>query len=97
MFPLSYRSRQLKSRHRPEFDLLESRIALAVGGGSGRYRGNRSPGWHDRGGREPDQDAPLSVDLIDPVPGSVLTASPPSLVLEFNRPIIPDYGVPARC
>ena len=36
------------------------------------------------------QDAPLSVDLVDPVPGSVLIASPASLVLEFNRPILPD-------
>src|SRR5262249_18320032 len=33
---------------------------------------------------------PLSVDLVNPVPGSSLFASPDSLLLEFNRPILPD-------
>ena len=32
----------------------------------------------------------MSVDLIDPAPNLVLTASPASLLLEFNRPIFPD-------
>jgi hypothetical protein len=32
----------------------------------------------------------LSVGLIDPAPNAVLTASPTSLLLEFNRPIFPD-------
>ncbi len=36
------------------------------------------------------EQGPLSVDLIDPAPNAVLTASPGSLLLEFNRPIFPD-------
>ena len=36
------------------------------------------------------QENPLSIHLIDPAPDSVLTASPLSLVLAFNRPIFSD-------
>ena len=36
------------------------------------------------------EQAPLSVDLIDPAPDSMLTASPLSILLAFNRPILPD-------
>lgn len=88
MFPLLYRSRQLKSRHRPAFDLLESRIALAVGGDPGAT-GTVAPldgTTAEVGNQMPE--APLSVDLIDPVPDSVSIASPTSLLLKFNRPIL---------
>ena len=69
---------------------LESRIALADGGGRA-HRGRRSPrmAW-PRSVRSADPGVPLSVALIDPAPDSVLAAPPPSLLLEFNRPILPD-------
>jgi hypothetical protein len=36
------------------------------------------------------EQGPLSVGLIDPAPNTVLTATPLSLLLEFNHPILPE-------
>ena len=74
----------------PQFDALESRIALSIDGIPGDA-GTFAPteGTTAEVGSQ-SQDAPLSVDLANPIPGSVLSASPVSLVLEFNRPILPD-------
>ena len=94
MFPLASRSRQLRGRHRAQFDALESRIALSIDGVPGDA-GTFAPteGTTAEVGSQ-SQDAPLSVDLANPIPGSVLFASPVSLVLEFNRPILPDSLAP---
>ena len=94
MFPLASRSRQVRGRHRAQFDTLESRIALSIDGVSSDA-GTFAPteGTTAEVGSQ-SQDAPLSVDLASPIPGSVLFASPVSLVLEFNRPILPDSLAP---
>ena len=94
MFPLASRSRQLRGRHRAQFDTLESRIAPSIDGVPGDAGTFAPPeGTPRRSGAET-QDAPLSVNLANPIPGSVLFASPVSLVLEFNRPILPDSLAP---
>ena len=90
MVRLAGRSRQAEIRHPPRYELLESRIALAIDGGPGD-----TPPLTPTDGISVDvgpqtEQAPLSVELIDPAPDSMLTASPLSILLEFNRPILPD-------
>jgi hypothetical protein len=90
MFQSSWRTHRLQSRYRPEFDRLESRIALAAGGGTDPTDLN-SPAQNAAADvADPTQAQPLAVDLVDPAPGSILHASPSTLTLQFNRPIFPD-------
>src|SRR4051812_21607945 len=84
------RPRHAGIRLRPRCEVLESRIALASGGGQSEpppYIPMDSPDVSVSPQVEP---APLSVDLVDPAPNATLTSSPPSLLLAFNRPILPD-------
>ena len=73
--------------------LLEGRIALSGDGNAGDYPPSALLDSTTAEVGSPTEDVRLSVDLIDPVPGSVLTTSPPSVVIEFNRPIDPDSTV----
>ena len=82
--------RHVASRHRPRFDSLEGRIALTGDGNSGDTQPLTPPDGTTVDVGSLSQENPLSIHLIDPAPDSVLTASPLSLVLEFNRPIFPD-------
>ncbi len=81
---------QAKGRYHPSYDLLEGRLALAAGGGTGQAVPNAVPGPDATGVVDPAQDQPLTVTLIDPAPGSVVYGSPSTLTLQFNNPIFPD-------
>jgi len=90
MFDSLCSARHAKTRHCLQFDSLEGRITLS---GDGSQDGTTAPALLD--GTTADVGSqtelgPLSVGLIDPAPNSVLTASPLSLLLQFNRPIFPD-------
>jgi Bacterial Ig-like domain len=90
MFDSPCSARRVKMRHFPWFDSLEDRIALSGNGSPG----NTPPSallastTVDVGAQT--EQGPLTVNLIDPAPNSVLAASPVSLLLQFNRPIFPD-------
>ncbi len=82
--------RHAKSRHSPRFDSLEGRIALTGDGNSGATQPLTPPDGATMDVGSVTQEAPLSLRLINPAPDSVLTISPLSLDLVFNRPIFPD-------
>jgi hypothetical protein len=90
MLQSSCHIRRLQGRYRPGFDRLESRIALAAGGGTDPT--NLDPSAQNAAAdvADPTQGQPLAVDLLDPAPGSILHASPSILTLQFNHPIFPD-------
>src|SRR4051794_22899038 len=83
-------ARHVASRHRPRFESLEGRIALTGDGNAGDTQPltPTDPTPVDVGSLS--QEDPLSIHLIDPAPDSLLTNSPRSVVLAFNRPIFPD-------
>jgi len=90
MFDTPCSARHARTRHFPRFDSLEGRIALSGDGSQGDAPPSAPlDSTAADVGPQTDQ-GPLSVNLIDPAPNSVLTASPLSLLLEFNRPILPD-------
>ncbi len=90
MFASPCSARHARTRHFPQFDSLEGRITLS---GDGSPGDTPPPALLESttadGGPQTEQ-GPLSINLIDPAPNSVLTASPTSLLLQFNRPIFPD-------
>src|SRR5271157_5920289 len=90
MFDSPCSARHAKTRHFPRFDSLEGRITLSGDGSPGDTPPSAllESTTVDVGPQT--EQGPLSVGLIDPAPNSVLTASPTSLLLEFNRPIFPD-------
>src|SRR5271157_3651364 len=90
MFDSPCSARHAKTRHFPRFDSLEGRITLSGDGSPGDTPPSAllESTTADVGSQT--EQGPLSVGLIDPPPNSVLTASPTSLLLEFNRPIFPD-------
>ena len=90
MIHFVYPIRHGKPRHRPQFDSLEGRIALTGDGNPGDLQPLDAADATTMDVASMTQEAPLSIRLIDPAPDSVLPASPLSLVLEFNRPILPD-------
>ena len=83
-------ARHVASSHRPRFDSLEGRIALTGDGNSSDTQPLTPPDGTTMDVGSLSQEDPLSIHLIDPAPDSVLSVSPLSLVLEFNRPIFPD-------
>lgn len=90
MYDFLCASHRFKTRHCPQFDSLEGRIALSGGGGIGTTSPSVLLASTTADVSPQTEQSPLSVGLIDPAPNSVLTASPSSLLLEFNRPIFPD-------
>jgi len=89
MFDSPCSARHAGTRHSPRFDSLEGRITLSGDGSPGDTPPSAllESTTVDVGPQT--EQGPLSVGLIDPAPNSVLTASPTSLLLEFNRPIFP--------
>ena len=90
MYDFLCASHRFRTRHCPQFDSLEGRIALSGGGGMGATSPSVLLASTTADVSPQTEQGPLSVGLIDPAPNSVLTASPSSLLLEFNRPIFPD-------
>src|SRR5271157_1324723 len=90
MFDTPCSARHARTRHFPRFDSLESRIALSGEGSPGGTPPSALLASTTADVGPQTEQGPLSVGLIDPAPNSVLTASPLSLLLEFNRPILPD-------
>jgi hypothetical protein len=90
MIKISPRSRRCKGRHRPSFDLLEDRVALAAVAGTDQTDPNSSSEGTPGAVADLTQGQPFSVELVDPAPGLVFHDSPSSLNLQFNHPIFPD-------
>src|SRR5208283_2464972 len=90
MFDSPCSARHVKTRHFPRFDSLEGRITLSGDGSPGDTPPSALLESTTADVGPQTEQGPLSVNLIDPAPNSVLTASPTSLLLEFNRPIFPD-------
>ena len=82
--------RHARTRHFPRFDSLECRLTLSGDGSPGDAPPSALLESTTADISAQTAQAPLSVGLIGPAPNSVLTASPVSLLLEFNRPIFPD-------
>jgi hypothetical protein len=90
MFDHSCSARHRTTRHFPRFDSLEGRVVLSGGGSPGDTSLSGVLAGTTADISPQAEQGPLGVNLVDPAPNSVLTASPVSLLLEFNRPIFPD-------
>ncbi len=90
MFASPCSARHARTRHFPRFDSLEGRITLSGDGSPGNTSTSALLESTTADVGPQTEQGPLAVNLIDPAPNSVLTASPASLLLEFNRPIFAD-------
>ncbi len=72
------------------FDRLERRLVLNSDGDWQTLDGADPPADPYADGGSPTISSILTVDLVSPIPGSSLTSAPESLLLAFDRPIVPD-------
>ncbi|QEH37668.1 hypothetical protein OJF2_62590 [Aquisphaera giovannonii] len=82
-------ARRPSPRRRPRLDPLERRLALS-GGIDPVDLPASVPSYQPAADPTPPADVALTLRPVTPADGAVLTSSPDSLVLEFNRPVFPD-------